>query len=200
MGRIGFVEQYLGAEKILDIGCAANGGLWHKRIQKLTSGKVWGVDIDINGLKQMKAPRLTCANVQYLPFSDGEFDLVIMGELLEHLWDPMSALLEAWRVLKRDGMLVVTTPNAYSLNRILSYTIRKQVALGAADHKTIFTPEALIKLMYRCGFEPVKNETCRKFQVPFTSRVVVLNFGILNHLGQHICLAAKKIDPSPSVE
>ena len=192
MTRIDFVKQYLDAGVILDIGCIGKKGLWHKKIQKLASGKVWGVDIDFNGLKQMRSPQLACADAQYLPFNDRKFDCVIMGELLEHLWNPMSALLEAWRVLKRNGMLVVTTPNAYSLNRMLSYIIHKQITLGSADHTTIFTPEALFKLMRKCGFEPTKYETC-KFQIPFTCRAITLNIGVLSHLGGYICVAAKKV-------
>jgi hypothetical protein len=94
-------------------------------------------------------------------------------------------------------MLVVTTPNAYGLNLMMSYIIRKKIIVGDTDHTTIFTPEALIKLIRKCGFEPVKCETCRKYHVPFTSRTVTINIGILNHLGQHICVAAKKVGSPP---
>ena len=199
MTRIDFVKQYLDAEKILDIGCVGNRGLWHEKIQQLASGKVWGVDIDINGLKQMKSTQTVGADAQYLPFNDGKFDCAIMGELLEHLWNPMSALVEAWRVLKQNGMLVVTTPNAYSLNRMMSYVMHKRMTFGCDDHTTIFTPEALLKLMRKCGFEPTKSETC-KFQIPFTRKTITFNVGVLNHLGGYICVAAKKVDYSPSVE
>ena len=194
MARIDFVKQYLDAEKILDIGCVGNKGLWHEKIDQLASGDVWGLDIDISGLKQMRSPQLVCATIEQLPFNGDKFDCVIMGELLEHLWSPIPALVEVWRVLKRNGMLVITTPNAYSLNRMLSYTIGKQVTLGQADHKTIFTPEALVKVIRNCGFEPIKSETCRKFQIPFTTKAITLNVGILNHLGLHICMAARKVD------
>jgi SAM-dependent methyltransferase len=47
------------------------------------------------------------------PYPDGHFDLVIAGEMIEHLaYDPMHMLLESRRVLREGGFLLVTTPNA----------------------------------------------------------------------------------------
>lgn len=45
-----------------------------------------------------------------LPFEDGSFDTVLLGEVLEHLIDVPSALSELRRVLRADGALVITTP------------------------------------------------------------------------------------------
>ncbi|MDD5503615.1 MAG: methyltransferase domain-containing protein [Candidatus Thermoplasmatota archaeon] len=51
-----------------------------------------------------------------LPYPDEIFDLVIMAEVLEHFRsDPAFALKECHRILKKDGILFVTTPNAQSL-------------------------------------------------------------------------------------
>jgi O-antigen/teichoic acid export membrane protein/SAM-dependent methyltransferase len=52
-----------------------------------------------------------------LPFGDGSFDAVVVGELVEHIADPGALLAEATRVLAPGGLLVVTTPNGGCLGR-----------------------------------------------------------------------------------
>jgi len=56
------------------------------------------------------------------PYADETFDVVLFSELIEHLaLNPVWALSEIHRVLKKDGHVVITTPNALSLERLTSY-------------------------------------------------------------------------------
>lgn len=53
------------------------------------------------------------------PYSDKTFDIVLFLEIIEHLaYDPMFALSEINRILKLDGLLVISTPNICSLHNI----------------------------------------------------------------------------------
>lgn len=66
------------------------------------------------------------------PYPDGHFDLVVAGEIIEHLtYDPMFMLLEARRVLIEGGYLLVTTPNVGSVTSAAK-------ALDGHDNPQIF--------------------------------------------------------------
>jgi len=53
------------------------------------------------------------------PYPDGHFDLVVAGEIIEHLtYDPMHMMLEIRRVLGDEGYLLVTTPNVASITSV----------------------------------------------------------------------------------
>jgi SAM-dependent methyltransferase len=66
------------------------------------------------------------------PYPDGHFDLVIAGEIIEHLiYDPMHMMLEARRVLVDEGFLLITTPNVGSIASVAK-------TLGAEDNPQIF--------------------------------------------------------------
>ena len=45
------------------------------------------------------------ADVKALPYPDGTFDTVYSNTILHHIPEPVAMLREAWRVLKRDGVL-----------------------------------------------------------------------------------------------
>ena len=69
-----------------------------------------------------------------LPFGDGEFDCVISFQVIEHIRDDRRFVAEIHRVLRPDGMFIVTTPNApMSLTRnpwhVREYTAEELAAL-----------------------------------------------------------------------
>lgn len=73
--------------------------------------------------------------VHELPFQDASLDVVVLGEVIEHFTsDPVGSLEKARRVLKEDGMLIVTTPNFLSsVNRVKRF-------LGQGDRLTYHSP------------------------------------------------------------
>jgi SAM-dependent methyltransferase len=66
------------------------------------------------------------------PYPDGHFDVVVAGEIIEHMiYDPMHLLLESRRVLREGGCLLVTTPNVGSITSVAK-------TLDGSDNPQIF--------------------------------------------------------------
>lgn len=103
--------------RVLDIGCGSGGYLG---VLNESGWEVYGIDFskqvvefakESRGLKNVKL-----GNAEKLEFPDNFFDLVTMNHLIEHLSNPKKALVEAKRVLRKGGILVITTPNFSSFN------------------------------------------------------------------------------------
>jgi SAM-dependent methyltransferase len=97
--------------KLLDVGCC-RGGLkkyLHRALE------YYGVDVLDNPLE--KCIRIDL-NQKVLPFRSKTFDAVNCSDVLEHLFYPLEMLREIKRVLKDDGIVLISLPNDKGLNRI----------------------------------------------------------------------------------
>ncbi len=55
-----------------------------------------------------------------LPFKENSFDLIIMQDVIEHLYDINDAINEIYRALKPGGFIYISTPNKYSVFNLFS--------------------------------------------------------------------------------
>ncbi len=58
------------------------------------------------------------ADIKNLPFENNSFDTVILTQVLEHIDEPFKALSEIKRVLKKDGILILSVPFIYQAHAI----------------------------------------------------------------------------------
>ena len=103
--------------RILDVGCEA--GELHKIIK---SDNFYGLDLKPKKYKE----KTVKADAEKMPFSNDCFDTIIAGELIEHLPNPQNFLKESERTLKKNGIIIITTPNKKSwVNRALKSSFHK---------------------------------------------------------------------------
>ncbi len=102
--------------EILDIGC--NDGKLTKIYSKF--GNVLGIDVNKDAVKtcRKKGLKCLCTDVGGLPSSyDNYFDVVITGDIIEHIFETDEFLLKLHKILKKHGKLLLTTPNLASFGR-----------------------------------------------------------------------------------
>ena len=105
-----------GAKHVLDCGC----GPIYPTIFARAGFEVTGFDVSEECLSQAQsiAEKWGVADkvktkqgyAQVLPYENGTWDAVILGEVLEHVPDPEIVLAEAFRVVKVGGIIVCTVP------------------------------------------------------------------------------------------
>lgn len=95
--------------RVLDFGC---GSKPYESLFKRTSQYV-GVDMPQTGHPHTRSRVDVFYNGTRLPFPEGAFDGVVSFEVLEHVFNPDEVLREIRRVLRPDGLLLITVPFAW---------------------------------------------------------------------------------------
>ncbi|MCA1654932.1 MAG: methyltransferase domain-containing protein [Pseudonocardiaceae bacterium] len=144
------------AAKVLDIGCS--GGLLAERV-RAAGHHVTGVDyLEIPGVRERTDVFYQADLAQGIPSEVGTgFDVVIAGDIIEHLPRPKETLRELLRVLRPGGQLLLSVPNFghwYPRARVM-FGLFGYDRRGILDqtHLRFFTRVSLRRLVRRCGFD-----------------------------------------------
>src|SRR5437868_6804981 len=108
-----FQEYVSPDDRLVDVGCGDGGttGAWLNE----HGASYVGVDISQNAVRMARERGLDARVIQdagNLPFEDASFDIAVSVEVLEHLFEPQRAVREIRRVLRPEGLLIATVPNA----------------------------------------------------------------------------------------
>ena len=148
-----FVSELPEAEHALDLGCG-DGRL----TTSLRAAAVTAADVSQVALRRAadRLPDAEIASVQPdepLPFVDGEFELVLCAETIEHVRDVQLFLSEARRVLRPGGGLALTTPDhgRRTALRLLMRGFDSEFD-PLSPHLRFFTRDSLTQLLDAMGF------------------------------------------------
>jgi len=123
--------------KILDIGCY-DGAMLDAIRKSANQIDYTGIDADSKALDiaASRGAKVLKLNIESdnLPFQSDSFDIIIIGEVLEHLKDPARILSFAKNVLKTKGILLVSLPNECTIYH------RLKILFGRGIDGTGFAP------------------------------------------------------------
>jgi 2-polyprenyl-3-methyl-5-hydroxy-6-metoxy-1,4-benzoquinol methylase len=165
-------EEYLlkrcAEKRVLHLGCTDSpftknflrkGKLLHEKLLKVSSTVV-GVDNSreaTNYLKQeLKIEDIYIVDVCNLDqlFSLEPFDIILAGELIEHLDNPSGMLKGATKLLKPDGIFLATVPNALCCQNLFGAQNRMEIV--HKEHTAWYSCQTISRLFEMCGYEKIR--------------------------------------------
>ncbi len=119
-----FASRYVEGERILNTACG--DGYGSDLLVKTENAVIWGMDISEKAIRSAKLKygaerknlKYLVGSVYEIPFEEGYFDTVVTIETIEHLVDHERFLSEIKRVLRRDGILVISSPDKIVEDRL----------------------------------------------------------------------------------
>lgn len=151
--RNAWVARWCTDKFVLDVGCVGGGEFdddrseWlHGHIER-NARTVVGIDSDELGARRLWnfGFNVFCGDAEDFNLNQ-TFDVVVAGELIEHLSNPGMFLDCARRHLKENGRLVLTTPNGRHPRISLA-------GFSAPNHVQLYNVKELSELLRRHGFE-----------------------------------------------
>jgi SAM-dependent methyltransferase len=174
LGRSAIIESTLDrwagtgpGRRILDLGCGPGG----MRPMMSRFGAVFSTDFSPEALRfcaAQKIGHLCCAGAVDLPFQDNVFDIALALDVIEHVQDDVAVLREVRRVLKPDGVALITVPAfqflwgrqdvvSHHLRRYTAGTLENtarqaglEIAHGSYFNTVLFPMVAGVRLLARC--------------------------------------------------
>jgi len=165
--RVEFIKSICAGKKVLHLGCTnypytedaiENDMLLHLQLSESTRTLV-GFDFDQKGLDILSKAgvdslyRADLENLDEVPINE-TFDVIIGGEMIEHLSNPGRFLTGIQRFMDANTQLVITTINAYCAMRFLIYGLRGKGGKNEPvhpDHVAYYSYATLNLMLERAG-------------------------------------------------
>ena len=180
--RIESIEEIVRNKTVIHLGCVdhlplikdkiLNDAWLHSRLCKCAAGVI-GIDVHKKGIEYVR-DKLGYNNVYCVDITDnksaavldtGLWDYLVIGEVLEHVDNPVQFLSAIRNQHKeRIAKLVISAPNAFRwLN--FRYAIKGKEFINS-DHRFWFTPYTLAKIIYRAGLAVDFYNFVQSYRVP----------------------------------
>lgn len=168
MKRIELIKKYLKNKKVLDIGCIDHDAKfeskenWLHKQMIAYAKEVSGIDYikkDVQAL-QNKGYNIVYGNAEDFNLNK-KFDVIVAAELIEHLFNPGSFLDSVKKHMHKDSILIITTPNVFTLGNAFRIIRRiwKLEKIDNDEHVVWYDVQTLRNLLERKGLAVHKKFT-----------------------------------------
>ena len=168
--RTDIIKKIIGSGKrVLDLGCR-DGSLTKYYVK---GNEVIGADIDDVALSICQT-NLGIKTIHLdlndpLPFDDSSFDVVIAGEIIEHLIFPELFVKEIYRVLKSKGIFCGSTPNVPRMKNRIQFLFGRTPCFDYAGYLRFFDDAAHLRYF--------SYSTLKSFLERYFTKVDIIPYG-----------------------
>lgn len=160
--------------KILDIGCGTGETLTFLNAY-LPKPDLYGIDnspVAIKFARKRGHKKILKIDARKLPYKNGTFDYILLLDVLEHIENDTTILLEAKRVLKKTGRVIITTPalqfiwsehdseqghfRRYVRHRIRKIAAKTKLSITKLSYFNFFLSPAIIGIRLLSRIKPFK--------------------------------------------
>lgn len=150
--RTNILKKYKEFGSLLDVGC---GSGWFLEVAKEVYS-VKGVEYS-DSIRQWLKRQMGIMSVKTLGDLEEDFDIITAFDLIEHVPDPVGTLTKMGTLLKKDGVILIFTPNKDSLS--FHITGEKNNLVCPPQHLFYFNKDSFEYLAGQAGLEIVFFET-----------------------------------------
>ncbi|MBC3899064.1 methyltransferase domain-containing protein [Acetobacterium malicum] len=155
---------------IVDVG--AGYGTFCEVLKELNGfERVVAVESSIGLAETCKHKGIETINKQIEEVVLKDVSVVTNFEVLEHLFNPEEFVKACYRVLPKDGMFVLTTPNIDGFELSMLETFSPNI--GGPEHLNYFNPSSITYLLEKSGFEVLEISTPGKLDAELVRKEII---------------------------
>ena len=202
MERQYYFEKYCNGKNVLNVGCCSSKpleelrmGCWLQRNLERLATTVVGIDNNkelIVECQKFANGKLVFADAQHFDLKQ-QFDVIVAGELIEHLSNLDGFLGCVSKHLSYGGVFILTTANPFKLSNVLNGLLGRELPVQE-DHVVYLSVEILRNLLSKYGFKIVEYScvTERTLKQPLGNKLMRFVTGLVEGYGELINVVCVK--------
>lgn len=175
-----FLRDFVRDQSVLDIGVVAHtlertfSPQWKHEVIRRHANTLVGIDILEEPVENLSSRGYDVRLVDATGNADlgMRFSRVVIGDVIEHVDDPVALLKFARRHLTPDGQILCSTPNPFFLGHVIA-GFRSKWFIPNADHVRWISPTMAVELGGRAGLSLFKFWHLRGIGITRTKRIAV---------------------------
>ncbi|MEW6095170.1 MAG: class I SAM-dependent methyltransferase [bacterium] len=144
--------------RLLEVGCAVG---YFLELAQASGWEAQGVELSpwaSQYAREKTKVQVATGKLEEVRFPDAYFDAIVMIELIEHTQNPNIFLKEVYRILKPDGMILITTPNSKSIHgKIWKRTFQETFLIP--EHLFLFSIPTIKRILELINFRIIHLQT-----------------------------------------